>query len=245
MMTESAEGANSISADTYMSTITTNPTINPITDAQRTFVLNLQSQYRGYVRARINKVLNQCGDLGLGYDPVLGMHTDPLALKSAIDEIEGTVWIKVIESVDAWMRPGFSNAIGRPSAKLSTRLSDAAMWQTLGWQKSQLRSRARFVGLDDGARIEAALFDRARGYGRYYPESLKPHPLDETPKKNTKPPFDYSAKLLCAQCEAMQTLMLGFVVDESNPDPALTLRCGHMRQLSGTAPSEYSQRAAA
>jgi hypothetical protein len=227
---------------------TVNPvtfTTNAITDAQRVFVLNLQSQYRGYVRARIKRVLDQCGDLGLGYDPVLGTYADPLALKSTIDEIEGTVWLKVIENVDAWMQSGYSNAIGRPPAKLSTRLSDAAMWQTLGWQKSQLRSRAKFVGFDDGAKIESALFDKARGYGRYYPESLKPRPLAETPKKNTKPPFDYTAKLLCAQCEAMQTLMLGFVVDESDPDPALTLRCGHMRQLSGTAISDYRQRAAA
>lgn len=243
MNQESTEGAISISADMRTSTINPNP-ITPETPAERLELFcEMRESYRPFVRDAIWKIVQHCEDLGLGYDPVQGLSADPITIEETIDEIERDVWVKVFENFDAWLQPGFSNIPGRKPAKLSTRLAEFAMWQARAWKKTQLRDRSKFVGLDEGARIEHFLVCKAEGYGRLYPQALHPHPLDETPKKTTRIPFDHAARFFCAQCGALQLLAAGLVVEEV-ADPAFVLRCGHTRRLSGTAVSDRCVRAA-
>jgi hypothetical protein len=228
------QGASSAVAQYAVS----NPTSNPDADSQ-TFdrielFCKMRQEYKPFVRKAIWRVLQQCIELGADYRTLL--------------EIESDVWAKVFEDFDAWLKPGFSNSPSRKPAKLSTRLSEAAKWQALGWKKAQLRNRAKFVSFEDGERIEHFLFLKFEGYGRFYPENLKARSLDETPERlkraNNPIPFDHAARFLCAECGALKPLAEGFIVEQV-VDPAFTLQCGHARRLSGSVACDSRMRAAA
>lgn len=221
---------------THADTQTINPTTNYNPDADREeLFLRMREEYKGFVRQAIWRVLEQCIDLGADYYTLL--------------EIESDVWTKIFtENFDAWLQPGYSNVPGRKPAKLSTRLTDFARLQAMGWKKAELRKQAKFATCEDGAKIEGFLILKFKGFGRFYPESLKPRPLDETPerlKKAKSPiPFDHAAKFLCAECGALKALREGVIVAVVL-DPAFELECGHVRCLSGSQKADRRMRAAA
>lgn len=200
-----------------------------IDEERRAFFDAMYLENRRVVFAAIWKIIVQCTDLGADLDPV----TESRAELNTATEIEREVWSKVWIDLDRWAEPPRANRLGREPAKLSTRLYDFARLQAMGWKKDRLRNRARHVSHDDGVMVESFLFDKAHGYGKFYPESLKPHPLDETPfrlraKEQTPEGSQLkSPRLLCGKCNELRAVCAGALTD-----PAFVLECGHSRGLA-------------
>jgi hypothetical protein len=100
--------------------------------------LEIQHQCERYVFAAIYKVLKNCDGLGVNhrsYD-----YSGRIVQYGTVDEIASDVWIWTLEHLDELSVPG--------KAKLTTRMSERAMWTARAWKTKQIRQRDKTVNIE-------------------------------------------------------------------------------------------------
>jgi hypothetical protein len=175
----------------------------------------LRKAHAGIVRKKIWDVFNKSTDL-----------VSRGNLADCVHVLENQTWAW------AWLHVNSLSLGG--TAKPSTRLGEWAHYQAMGWRKTCLRERDRFLDIDVNrmALDEGGAVFISPGFDD---ESDQPVRLVLTPRKPRKPvietiepPIPLTAlktRLFCSTCSSLEKLLDDRAIDPS----VLLLACGHAR----------------